>query len=146
MVNYLHAQRKALQEKLLEEIGDFDYRCTRYKVNYSIALACTKEPIDLTPLCIYIRKSDRYIPLGENIHAVVFDCTDSEKGIKAANKLLTYFQHTYFSKSAFSSIITASDCGNPVQTVSQLFDLLDYALRHNMDNHVIDKSQVMKRI
>lgn len=145
MAKLEYKNRKILQDKLERELNDFDYRYTRYEVNYCIAIAYTPEPLDLSPLLSkYIRETDHAIMLQDQLYAVVFDTADETKGIKAANKLLTVFQHMYFSQSIFASIITASDYNDPSQMISTLFDLLEYAIDHNMDNHIIDASQVMK--
>lgn len=144
MTNYVNDQRKILQEKLLEEISDYDYRFTRYKISYSLAIAYTPEPTELTSLLPHIRKSDRFIPLNDHFHAVVFDFTDEEKAIKASNKLLTFFQYTYFSKSIFASVITADNHRTPDRMIAKLFDLVVYSIRHNLDNHIMDQSQIMK--
>ncbi|MCK9371794.1 MAG: hypothetical protein M0P91_01245 [Sulfuricurvum sp.] len=143
MSHPLKTRRKEMYEKLAQKITDFDYRHTRYKVNYSIAVSYTPESLDMAPLISYIRKTDRYICLDETVHAVVFDCANAEQGIKAANNLLTYFQHANFSKSIYASIIIADDFTNTGQMIAKLFDLLDYAIQHNMDNLIVDSSQIV---
>lgn len=142
----LHTRRKALQEKLLHKISEYDYRFIRYKANYSVAVFFTPEGIDLKPLGTYIRATDRFAPLDENFYVVVFDGANDDKGLKAANNLLTYFQHAHFGRSLFAGIVTADHSKNAPQMIAQLFDLLDYALRHNMDNHIVDDSQIMKTV
>lgn len=145
MAKLEYKNRKMLQDKLERELDDFDYRYTRYEVNYCIAIAYTPEPIDLAPLLSkYIRETDHAIMLQDQLYAVIFDTADETKGIKAADKLLTFFQHLYFSHSIFASITTASDYNSPAQMISKLFDLLDYSISNNIDHHVIDASQVMK--
>ena len=81
--------------------------------------------------------------MGDHIHAVVFDFTDEEKGIKAANKLLTHFQHAYFSKSVYAAVINSEEFTTAQSMVSKLFYLLEYAIRHRMDNLLMDKSQLI---
>lgn len=145
MVKLTYKNRKILQDKLEREAEDFDYRFIRYEVNYCLVIIYTPEPIDLFPLLSkYIRETDHAIMLQDQLYAVIFDSADETKGIKAANKLLTLFQHLYFSHSIFASITTASDYNSPAQMISKLFDLLDYSISHNIDHHVVDASQVMK--
>ena len=140
----LHTQkeRKLLQIRLLEEITDLDYAFSRYQVNYSIALGYTVDKVDMEPLNTYLRKSDRLIVLNEHLCAVVFNHTDDEGGIKAANNLLTYFQTAYFGKSLYASVVTASNHNDPAQAVHALFDLIDYSVSKNMNNLILDISQV----
>lgn len=145
MEKLLYTSRKTLQSKLEWEIEDYEYRYTRYQVDYTISLICTPEPLDMAPLLSkYIRETDHSIILQDRLYAIIFDSANENKGTKAANKLLTYFQQLYFSQSIFASIVTASNFNNPPQMISKLFDLLDYALKHDMDNHLIDPSQIMK--
>lgn len=144
MISKFRTEEKALRERILEETVDYDYRCVRYQVGYSVALAYTPEVLpDFSMICSQIRKSDRYIPLSDHFHAVVFDFTDEEKGIKAANKLLTYFQHAYFSKSVYAAVVNCEDFPTSKAMMAKLFYLLEYAIRHRMDNHVMDKSQLI---
>jgi hypothetical protein len=135
-------QRQLFQMRLLEEITDLNYAFTRYQINYSIAIGHTEEAIDMTPLSTYLRKSDRLVVLDEHLCAIIFNHTDDEGGIKAANNLLTYFQTSYFSKSLYACVVTASNHSDPSQAVHALFDLLNYAVSQNMNNLILDISQV----
>lgn len=139
----LLGDRKGLQEKLLRKLSDFDYRFIRYKSNYSVAVAYFPEVVDLSPLKTFIRETDRFFPLQDNVHVIIFDGANDEKGLKAANNLLTYFQHAHFGKSLYASVVTANHSNTAPQMVAKLFDLLDYSISHNMDNLIIDDTQVM---
>lgn len=137
-------ERKEFQDKLLEASGGYEYDFERYEVSYSIAIAYLSEPLDISDICSRIRKSDRHVPLNDHFHAVIFDFTNVEEGIKAANKLLTYFQVAHFGKSVYAAVVTSNGKQTPSQMITKLFDLLTYSVDHNLDNHVTDESQVMK--
>lgn len=144
MIAQYRAEEKALRTKLLEEIGDYHYRYVRYKVDYSVALAYTPEIVsDFSMIYSSIRKSDRHIPLNEHFHAVIFDFSNEEKGIKATNNLLTHFQHAHFSKSVYASVINCEGFTTSSAMIAKLFYLLEYAIRHKMDNLLMDKSQLI---
>lgn len=144
MLSLLKNERKEFQKKLLEAIKEYEYHFERYDVSYSVSIAYLPESIDAVSISGRIRKSDRYIRLHDNLHAVVFDYTDDVDGLKAANKLLTYFQVEHFGKSLYAAIVTASHEKTPAEIITELFDLLAYSIEHNMDNHVMDASQVMR--
>lgn len=143
-MNLLKNERKEFQRKLLEAIEEYEYHFERYEVSYSVSIAYLPETLDIANICSRIRKSDRYIRLADNLHAVIFDFTDDVEGLKAANKLLTYFQVEHFGKSLYAAIVTSSHEKTPAELVTELFDLLQYAISHNMDNHIMDASLVMK--
>ncbi len=146
MLKLWKKERKEFQQKLLEAVEAYQYHFERYEVSYSVAIAYLPQTLDVANICSRIRKSDRYVRLAENLHAVVFDFADDAEGLKAANKLLTYFQVEHFGQSLYAAIVTSSHQKTPAKLVTELFDLLGYALRHNMDNQVMDASWVMKRM
>ncbi len=143
MINVFKEKRQTLQAKLLHEATDYEYRFKRYHLNYSIAIGFTPESIDMTPLSAFIRASDRFVVLEPNICAIILDGTADEGGIKAANNLLTYFQNHFFGHSLFASVATASNFIDASHLVHEVFDLLEYAIANNMDNLLIDSSQVI---
>lgn len=146
MVSRLAAERKTLQGRLESKMSEYEYRFSRYGIDFSIAVVYTPKRIRMSQFGSYIRSTDRYVFLGRGIYGIIFDCADHEKGIKAANNLLTRFQHTFFSTPIYASIVSANDYKDPSQRLSKLFDLLAYALRHNMDNLIMDDTQEMKTI
>lgn len=136
-------ERKILQKQLLDEINTFDYSFTRYKVNYSIAMAYTKDKIDMEAMNAFLRKTDRLVVLSEYVCAVVFDQANDKNGIKAANHLLTHFQAFHFGETLYACVVTASNYSDQSKMVHDIFNLLDYSVSKNMNNLVLDISQVI---
>jgi len=136
---------KDFQEKILHSTDDYEYRYRRYDIGYSVAIAYAPDPVDTDSLCTRIRRSDRHIVLDEHTHAVVFDCTDDEKGIKASNNLLTYFQSTHFSQTVYAAIVSSGEYPSAIAMISKLFFLLEYAIVNNMDNLIIDKTLIVEK-
>lgn len=143
MVNPLGNSRKDLQMALLHEAIDFEYRYRRYEINYSIAIGLTTEEIDMSALSSFIRSSDRFVVLTPNICAVILDSAGDQEGIKAANNLLTYFQNHFFGHTLYAAVSTASNHLDAAQLIHEAFDLLEYAISNNMNNLVVDSSQVI---
>jgi len=143
LLNRADPALKSLHEKLLTEITSFEYRSKRYHVNYSIAIYTSDEEIKLDLFQENIRKSDQYIFMQKNLYVVIFDSTNEEQGGKAANNILVNFENLYFSKSLFFSIVSSSNYADGSAMVYSLFSLLHYALVNNMNNILIDDSQVV---
>lgn len=145
MSTFTHEQYSLMRDKLSQAIKDYSYRLKRYKVNYSIAICHSPKDIDLGPLSSQIRQTDRYIVFGHNTCAVVLDCTNEIEGIKAANNLLTHFQGSFFSTPLYVGIVTAGNYETDTKMIHELFYLLDYAIEHNMNNILVDHSQVIQK-
>ena len=92
----------------------------------------------------HLRESDILIFFQKNFCAIIFDNTNEEQGIKAANNILSRVQDLFFAKHFYMTVITASDEYSEFQMVHDVFDLMTYALEHNMDNLVVDTSQVIQ--
>jgi hypothetical protein len=130
------------QKKLLESTKEFRYRYERYNFNYSIAIVYSPEEIDFPPMSNFIRVTDVFIVLDNNTYAIVFDCTDDNSGTKAANILLMKFQGKAFDIPLYSAIVTASNYSSPEEMNRKLFCLLNFGIAHNMNQEVIDHSQI----
>ena len=144
MPTFTHEQHSLMKEKLSQAIKDFAYRFKRYNINYSIAISHTSETIDLTKMSNFIRTTDRFIILNHNTYAIILDCSDELRGIKAANNLLTHYQGIFFSIPLYLSVVTASNYDTNTKMIHELFYLLDYAIKHNMNNILLDHSQVIQ--
>ena len=126
--------------------SDFQYRLERYNIDYSIAVGFTKGiDIDLNAFQNHIRNSDRFVVLSKNMYAVILDCADEQCGLKAANNLLTKFQHQYFACPLFASVVNGSNYTNVKDMFRSLFHLLEYGVTHNFDNQVLDVTQRIGR-
>lgn len=144
MLNTLIQNRYKYQEALVKACEEPHYRFTRYHVRYSLALAYIEEGCDLTICGSHLRESDSIIFLQPNFCAILFDNTNEEYGIKAANNVLTRIQNLYFAKHFYMAVITANDEQSEFQMIHDLFDLMAYALENNMDNLVVDSSQEIR--
>jgi len=145
MFDALNAHRLHYQEMLFDAISSYNYRFTRYNEIYSIVLVYISEECgDLLDYNDFLRETDTIICFRPNLCAIVFDETNIEQGIKAAENILTRLQVRFFSKHIYMTVITVSHEQSEFQTIHDLFDLMSYALIHNMDNLVIDTSQLIQ--
>jgi hypothetical protein len=144
MINTLNQNRPIFQKQLLQSIEEYHYRFSRYHADYSILFAyISEEDGDLSICSGHIRESDTILFFQTNFCAMIFDNTNEEQGIKAANNLLTRIQNRFFAKHLYMAIINATAEQSEFQMVHDLFDLLTFALEHRMDNLVVDSSQII---
>ncbi len=145
MVNTFNEYRQKFQEQLVKESMNYHYRFTRYHADYSIALAyISDEHVDLNVFAEHLRASDMLIFFHANLCAIIFDGTNAEEGIKAANSLLSHVQNFFFAKHLYMAVISTDRDKSQFQMVHDLFDLISYAITHNMDNLVVESSQVIR--
>lgn len=145
MINSFNEQRKRFQAQLITQSAEYHYRFSRHHLFYSIALIYVAEAdIDFTTFKKHLRLSDQIILLESNLCAIILDGTNEDHGIKAAENLLSSLQHICFTKHLYMAVVTVNSDDTEFQTVHDLFDLLGYAINHNMDNSVIERSQILK--
>lgn len=145
MLDIFNEQRKHFQEQLVHDIAGYHYRFTRHHQPYSIALVYVAETgVDLDMFEKHLRESDKIIFLDTNTCAIIFDDANEEQGLKAAENLLSHVQNICFTKHLYMAVVTVNSDINDFQTVHDLFDLVSYALDYNMDNSVLEKSQIIK--
>lgn len=144
MINDFSEHRQLFQERLTNISADYHYKFTRYQAHYSIVLAYITEDTDLGASAKHIRESDILIFFKPNLCAIIFDNTDEEQGIKAANNVLSRIQGLFFSKHLYMAVVTSHHDKSQFQMIHDLFDLISYALTNHMDNLVVDSSQVIQ--
>lgn len=145
MIDVFNENRKHLQEQLIIETAYYHFKYSREETPYSITLTyISEEDFDFNRYKEHLRINDKIILLQPNLCAIVFDGTTEEQGLKAAEHLLYHVQDLCFTKHIYMAIVTVNPDDTEFQTVHDLFDLLSYALKHNMDNSVIERSQIIK--
>ena len=144
MINVFNEHRQRFQERLIHETADYHYRFARYHMPYSLAVAYISEmDVDFTTFKRHLRASDKLILLQENLCTIIFDGTNEQQGLKATENLLAHVQDLCLTKHLYMAVVTVDDDSTEFQTVHNLFDLLSCALNHNMDNCVLESSQVI---
>lgn len=145
MIDIFNEHRKRFQEQLTHDTAGFHYRFMRHHLSYSIALIYIAEAnTNFDEFAKYLRASDKLILLRENLCAIIFDGTNEDQGIKAAENLLSRIQNICLTKHLYMAVTTVSTDDTEFQTIHDLFDLVSYALKHNMDNSVLESSQVIR--
>ncbi len=143
MLQQIQKNRANYLEIIQDRIEAFLYRSERYDLNFSLAIGYCSNDVDLSGFGQYIRSTDEFIILEKNICCIVLDCAPAGSGVKAATNMLSNFQHNYFGKTLYSSVVCSEDHNNSTQLINQLFDVLSYSISHNMDNMVVDPQQML---
>ena len=144
MTHCFSEYRQQFQKQLLDEIGDYQYRFSRHQTVYSVALAFTpEETINLKLFAQHLRRNDKFIPFQPNLCALVFDATNDAQGIKASENILSNVENHFFTTPLYMAVVTIDEETSPFQMIYNLFDLIKYAIEHNMSNEVIDSSQIV---
>lgn len=145
MVEHWDHDYESLKTKLLEAVSDYEYRHERYKIDYSIAVVYMEEAVDFDAIISkHTRKTDTQIILDDHVYAIILDCTDTQKGLKAASNLFTYFQTLYFAHTLYAAVVTSREKTSSSRLISELLGLLEYARSHNLHGGVVESSQIMK--
>lgn len=145
MIDVFNKSRKRFQEQLLLETAYYHFKYSREEIPYSIALTyISEQDFDFNRYATHLRVNDKIILLQSNLCAIIFDGTNEEQGLTAAEHLLYHVQDLCFTKHIYMAIVTVNSDDTEFQTVHDLFDLLSYALNHHMDNSVMERSQILE--
>lgn len=130
------------KEKILELIEKKIYSFERYGIEFSTLLIYSDSPIDKKICNTYIRQSDTVYMLEENFVLVVYDVIDPENSIKAAQNFLHKYQNYKLKQTMYLAVATAEQEETAIDMASRLFIILEYAIRENLANSVIDINQM----
>ncbi len=144
MINEIKENRSKYHDTIIAKIDDYFYKHKRYDQQFSLALGLTDIDIDLSVFAEHNRQTDLFIELEKYFCCEVFDGTDAESGIRAASNSLTGFEHHYYTKRIFVSIVYSKEYDTSSKMVNRALDILEYAYAHNMDNVVVDNSSMLK--
>ncbi len=136
--------RSQYQKIIVDKIDDYFYKRTRYDQHFSLAVVLSSPEIDISVFNEHHRQTDMFVELEKNLCCEVFDGTTEESGIKAASNLLTGFESRFYTQRIIIGIVFSKDYSTSSQMVHRLFDILEYAYSHKLENMVVDNSLVMK--
>ena len=142
-IEVLRAKRQDYHKNIKSALEHYAYRGDRYDIDFSVAIGLSDNDIDLRPFSSYTRKSDAFLILEKNLCCVVLDCTPAGGGMKAAENMLVGFQQRFFGRSLYSSVVWYREYRDVNKMVHHLFDILEYSISNNMDNMVVDPTQVI---
>lgn len=144
MINAVKENRRAYLNVIVDRIDDYFYKRKRYGQHFSLAIILSDPDIDISTFNEHNRQTDIFIVLEKNLCCEVFDGTTAESGIKAASILLTDFESHFYAKRIFTGIVFSKDYDTSTQMVNRLFDILEYAYSHKMENVMVDNTLMIK--
>lgn len=143
MIKLIRNKRKQYHKTIMDQLEHYSYRHERYNFNFSLAIGLSVDELDLRAFETFKRKTDEFVILEEFLCALVLDGSDVDTAIKATSNVQTQFQTNYFNKKLYVVVASAHDYDNKKSMVNALFDMLEYAIKHEMDSVILDKSQLL---
>ncbi len=144
MINMIKENRRTYQNIIVDKIDDYFYKHKRYDQRFSLAIGMSDTDVDLTIFDKNNRQTDMFIELEKNLCCEVYDGTNVENGVKASSNALTSFEQHYYAKRIFVGVVCSQDYDTSPQMVNRVFDILEYAFTHNMDNVVVDNASMIR--
>lgn len=144
MINMIKKNRSEYQKIIVDKIDDYFYKRTRYEQHFSLAVVLSTPELNISVFNEHNRQTDMFVVLEKNLCCEVFDGTTEESGIKAASNLLSNFESHFFTKRIVISIVFSKNYSTSTQMVHRLFDILEYAYSHKLENMVVDNSLMIK--
>lgn len=137
----IQKNRMKYHNMILEKIEDFIYRERRYGTHFAITLMYVKKSLYSDALFEEIlRKTDLHIPLDTNLHAIVLDAISDNSYIKATENIQYALQKEHDNQ-FYISVIESECCQqNYFQMIYEAFDVLEYTIKNNIANLVIEEA------
>jgi len=139
LLKELDSMRQTYQQSVIEFLDEYIYRERRYKVHFSVALVFSKESLQAhaESLNNTLRKTDRVISIAENLLCVVFDATQEESYVKAAENLYKTLKSIEYRQDYFVATVFSNEVNdNYLLVLNRLFERLYYSLEHDYCDHV----------
>ncbi|MCW8896133.1 hypothetical protein [Sulfurimonas sp.] len=143
MQNLIKDNFQKYYKLIMDNLEEYSYREKRYGVEYSLTLWLSDNNVNFKDFIDHKRKTDMFIELEKNLCCIILDSTTSQNAIKATSNLQTAFQNKNFGKKLYTSVVFSEDYENNENMIKDLFYVLEYSISNNMDNIVIDKSQML---
>ena len=144
MIEYSRIKDKfhVYKDQIIEITKKKIYAYDRYGIEFSALMIYSHDPIEIDVCKINPRQSDHLFSLEENLYVVIYDVIKPENAIKAAQNILhAYHQHNV-KQELFVVIAQAEEDSTAYELVNCLFTMLEYAVKENHPNTVIDANQL----
>ena len=135
MLQDIESSRKFCYPAIMDLIRDYIYREKRYDTHFSLAIIYTNESLSLhaKELQKVLRKTDTKICITDNIACVVFDATQNQSYIKAAENLYKTLKHIDYHQKYFIATTFSNDFDkNYLDMMNKLFERLEYSVEHGL--------------
>ncbi len=131
------------RNSILEKIEDKIYSYKRYDIPFTSLLIYSEDPINLDVCSINLRQSDNIYTLEENLLLVIYDVITPEDSYKAAQNFMhQYHNHHDLRQKLYLAIAPAEEEHTAIDMASRLFIIMEYALKEECSNSVVDITQM----
>lgn len=141
MLSSIKNNRKQYHTIITDAIKDNLYRKKRYDLYFALAIAICDNDICMHEFSKYIRQTDKFIVLENNICCVALDGLSFDTALKATSNLHNIFQNKHYDKKLFISVVSSSEHThdeNGYKMINSLLDVLEYSISNNMNHQIAD--------
>jgi hypothetical protein len=124
LVEQILESYNSYKNTILVALEDYEYRKKRYGVEYTVALYITTKELSEETILKSVRDTDNVLFLSKNFVAVVFDFSDTQNGLKAAENLLMQLEPQMFHERIYVSVVNSKGTMDDDELVRHAFDLL----------------------
>jgi hypothetical protein len=120
------------------ESENYFYDYERYGAHFSTALFYSAEKLDLNLFKEELRKTDKIVEITDSLFYIIFNMTDIDGGLKATENILSTYEKKHFSQKVYTSVSSTQSSHQKEFLSTHLFSLLDFAIKENKYNEVLD--------
>jgi hypothetical protein len=131
------------RETILELMKDELYRYERYNVEFAAMLVYSDAPLEEGNCCDAVRQSDRVHLVDTNLFLVVFDHVNAADGLKASQNYLYAYLNDNPHARVYAALVPIVQEETAIDMASRLFIVMEYALRKETANTVVDFDQML---
>lgn len=129
MLMLTQQNRQEYADKIIKMLDEYLYRHKRYHIHFALALCyCTNSASALAEIIDIKRKTDRFLPLEQNLCSIVFDCISHDSSQRAVQNLETQLQEVCLDTNYFLHTFNTLEYENSTKMIDALFDALDQFL------------------
>ncbi|RLA72943.1 MAG: hypothetical protein DRG24_01570 [Epsilonproteobacteria bacterium] len=124
-------------DRLDELIHLYKYRFHRYGLEFSLIFFYTVEDVDLSSYASLVRLTDSFLKLEDNFYAIVYEGTDIEQSVKAAQNIIAHFERDYQGKTVYVSAVSAKERSDENDMIDQLFVRLGKSIKEKLSSTIV---------
>ncbi|MDQ1263946.1 MAG: hypothetical protein QG559_947 [Campylobacterota bacterium] len=128
MSNIFLTHKDAYYKNIKPVVADYAYRGKRYHIDFALAIGFCDKNINLCDFIQIKRKTDKVIPLENNLCCIIFDCVDAKRVESATQNLKKQMNTKCNTEEFFIEVVTFSEYENDLKMFNYLFDDLEHFL------------------
>ena len=138
-IKELNINRHVFHDLIMDNISEYIYRKERYQIGFTLVAVYSKEPsVHIEKeLRKKLRETDKFIPLTKHFSCVMFDVTQENNYVKAAENLNSVLKQLDYKNNFFLSTVYSNEFHEQtLEMTNKLCDRLEYAIQHQLYNTI----------